>query len=188
MADGGNFPGREKRMSSSFNIEQPMSLRAQSGTLQVNAASNSGFLSIRHDLLAQGWLYKRAPRSTDKDKDKTTMRMISSFGKSVKGVFNKNAHYQRRWCAIEDETLSYYKSNVCTFHESVQETLKIAVAKPCTFYDHFSQTDISGAPLGSVDLSIVQEAKENTEAKNPPGLAFDLVCTAPCSRCAASST
>ncbi len=40
------------------------------------------------------------------------MRMISSFGKSVKGVFNKAAHYQRRWCAIEDDVLSYYKSDV----------------------------------------------------------------------------
>jgi len=99
------------------------------------------------------------------------MRMISSFGKSVKGVFNKNAHYQRRWCCIEGDSLSYYKSEVRLHHmltNAMGSTL-------CHKHVIGMQADVAGSPLGSVDLSIVQEVVENTEAKNPPGLAFDLV-------------
>ena len=113
MADEGDFPKKQERADSAFKMEQPMALRAQSGSIQVSLVVLLNATSLIPAWQAQGWLYKRAPRVSDKDKDKSTRRIISSFGKSVKGVFNKNAHYQRRWCCIEGDVLSYYKSEVC---------------------------------------------------------------------------
>lgn len=58
---------------------------------------------INHDVVKQGWLWKRMPYATDNDKEKGFARTMGSIGAKMRGVFAKNPLYKKRWFVLKGE-------------------------------------------------------------------------------------